>query len=271
MFTGCPMCSTLLQVSEEQLAAKRGMVRCGHCNEVFDASDHCHEDMQDALARPHRPLTGPPELTPQAPDTIDLDAQLTDEKPDDHAPAGEQEATSEHDSTASPDEPIPWERPAPNESTLSTTRGVFWGMALLGVLCVQVWHFEHDRLLSEPQWRAYFERAAQALSIDIPLFEDRSQLSIVDRALRPHPDRPDALRFHLTLHNVAPFRQSYPVVRLSLNDDQQRVLAQADIPPRDYLQTASINEGIAAQSSVELVIDVLTPDGSVDGFTFDLL
>ena len=36
----CPSCSSTLQVSQEQVDAKNGLVRCGHCNDIFDAIKH---------------------------------------------------------------------------------------------------------------------------------------------------------------------------------------------------------------------------------------
>lgn len=39
MLTSCPECRTTFRVGQEQLDAKRGLVRCGHCNAVFNAYD----------------------------------------------------------------------------------------------------------------------------------------------------------------------------------------------------------------------------------------
>ncbi|HYS63190.1 MAG TPA: MJ0042-type zinc finger domain-containing protein, partial [Paraburkholderia sp.] len=36
--TRCPFCETVFRLQPAQLALRRGLVRCGHCNEVFDAS-----------------------------------------------------------------------------------------------------------------------------------------------------------------------------------------------------------------------------------------
>jgi predicted Zn finger-like uncharacterized protein len=38
--TRCPHCETVFRVQDTQLARTRGLVRCGHCNEVFDASQN---------------------------------------------------------------------------------------------------------------------------------------------------------------------------------------------------------------------------------------
>jgi predicted Zn finger-like uncharacterized protein len=36
--TRCPFCETVFRLQAAQLSLRRGLVRCGHCNEVFDAS-----------------------------------------------------------------------------------------------------------------------------------------------------------------------------------------------------------------------------------------
>jgi predicted Zn finger-like uncharacterized protein len=36
--TRCPFCETVFRLQPAQLALRRGLVRCGHCHEVFDAS-----------------------------------------------------------------------------------------------------------------------------------------------------------------------------------------------------------------------------------------
>ncbi|PXW24418.1 zinc-ribbon and DUF3426 domain-containing protein [Paraburkholderia caballeronis] len=36
--TRCPFCETVFRIQPQQLAARHGLVRCGHCQEAFDAS-----------------------------------------------------------------------------------------------------------------------------------------------------------------------------------------------------------------------------------------
>jgi len=42
MYTQCPHCQTCFRISEAHLKAARGKVRCGSCQEVFDASGHLY-------------------------------------------------------------------------------------------------------------------------------------------------------------------------------------------------------------------------------------
>jgi len=44
LITACPKCDTQFVVTQEQLAAYKGKVRCGSCNHVFNAKDYVVED-----------------------------------------------------------------------------------------------------------------------------------------------------------------------------------------------------------------------------------
>lgn len=46
MLTRCPACQTVFRVSPEQLGARQGRVRCGHCLNAFDA---LHNGVEDTL------------------------------------------------------------------------------------------------------------------------------------------------------------------------------------------------------------------------------
>ena len=46
--TRCPFCETVFRLQPAQLALRRGLVRCGHCQEVFDASSGLYETAEGA-------------------------------------------------------------------------------------------------------------------------------------------------------------------------------------------------------------------------------
>jgi len=55
--TQCPHCDTVFQVSDEQLQAAQGRVRCGCCQGVFDAHAHPYEEQagENDAAAPREP------------------------------------------------------------------------------------------------------------------------------------------------------------------------------------------------------------------------
>jgi predicted Zn finger-like uncharacterized protein len=55
--TRCPFCETVFRLQPEQLSLRRGLVRCGHCQEVFDASSSLYETTDDAKFAASNPLS----------------------------------------------------------------------------------------------------------------------------------------------------------------------------------------------------------------------
>lgn len=59
MRTRCPSCQTVFRLGDEQLRARQGIVRCGHCFQPFNAIDH-------EVDRASAPLPAAPPLRPPA-------------------------------------------------------------------------------------------------------------------------------------------------------------------------------------------------------------
>lgn len=64
MLTACPECRTTFRISQEQLDAKRGLVRCGHCNAVFNAYDALLPEIKMPPAEPEAEAL--PQVAPAA-------------------------------------------------------------------------------------------------------------------------------------------------------------------------------------------------------------
>lgn len=63
MLTRCPACQTVFRLRPEQLHARRGEVRCGHCFHPFNAIEHALE----------LPANAPPAVPPTAPELFILE------------------------------------------------------------------------------------------------------------------------------------------------------------------------------------------------------
>ena len=66
MLTRCPACATHFRVTPEQLKARSGRVRCGECNEVFNALDTLIEEPVLAMMPPFRQPVPAPDV-PESP------------------------------------------------------------------------------------------------------------------------------------------------------------------------------------------------------------
>lgn len=68
LITSCPVCGTMFRVVPDQLKISEGWVRCGHCNEVFDASAHLIDEEAPAGAVAES-VAGRPEAQPAEADS----------------------------------------------------------------------------------------------------------------------------------------------------------------------------------------------------------
>lgn len=105
--TRCPSCATLFKVVPDQLRISGGWVRCGHCNQIFDATDHMAPDNgpppgADAPG-PQPAATPAPAQTPAAPVAASAAADAPAAPPRTAAPSAAPPAPS----------PAPARTPAP--------------------------------------------------------------------------------------------------------------------------------------------------------------
>lgn len=65
MQTRCPHCQTTFRVSEAQLNAAKGKVRCGKCQQVFNAREYIHPVAATPTVSPEAPKKSSPTPVPQ--------------------------------------------------------------------------------------------------------------------------------------------------------------------------------------------------------------
>ncbi|MFO7602638.1 MAG: DUF3426 domain-containing protein [Gammaproteobacteria bacterium] len=97
MQTRCPHCQTTFRVSQTQLDAAHGKVRCGNCQQVFNAREHISAPAETAPATPARPKSPPP-----APPQIDW-LQQGDKDTVEHINLGDNANADEGLATEEPD------------------------------------------------------------------------------------------------------------------------------------------------------------------------
>ncbi|WER45446.1 DUF3426 domain-containing protein [Cupriavidus sp. WKF15] len=67
LVTRCPACRTAFRLVADQLRLRQGLVRCGHCETVFDAREHLIEVPAPAASASSRPPQQAPEPVAAAP------------------------------------------------------------------------------------------------------------------------------------------------------------------------------------------------------------
>ncbi|MGB5260134.1 MAG: DUF3426 domain-containing protein [Gammaproteobacteria bacterium] len=256
MYTYCPNCSVVFEVSSAQLSCAAGKVRCGECRHVFMATKHLYNNLASARA---------------AMDAYEEDTgEAAAESPDDYVrlPDVEQEMEQEIPLIA------PHRQGGWDQHTFSF-REVFSGLSilvLLGLLGAQYVWFNRDTLAAHDIWRPWVGRLCTVLDCALPLRTDISQLAILNRDVRQHPVAENALLINASFENRADFVQPYPVFEITFADTSGKAVAARRFLPSEYLaDKALLARGLPAATPVQVVLEIMDPGDQAVSFQFGFL
>lgn len=255
LITRCPACETLFKVVPDQLRISEGWVRCGRCDEIFDASHHLVPSPQPEstpAAAPQGAAAPEPVAETRSPTSWPLDIDLASDLRGQHdalasAPLPEPDESSrewlaapaaqaEPDAHAALDAPEPGDPEEEPEAAVSepsflrdrharafwhrplmrATLGVLSVLLLLGLLGQVVLH-ERDRIAAfEPGLKPWL------LALCAPLKCSLSAPRRIDAIMIDSASfikvRGDAYRLNVTLKNSAMTALAVPAVELTLTD-----------------------------------------------------
>lgn len=286
MLTRCPNCETTFRVTPEQLKARHGKVRCGECQEVFDALETLIEAAPTvaapAIVEPPQPA---PEPEPGAP-ALNEEAAPAEEAGSIVEAEAEIEAGTEPPTMASVPEPQPASEPEPeteperpaasagSEQVAEPTPAEEWlqspealrprrrwpwalgSLAAVFLLALQtVMHFRTEIAVLHPDTKPLLTTACEAFGCTLLLPRKAELMSIETSDL--HPEAEGRLTLTAMLKNRAPFAQEHPHLELTLTDTADKALVRRVLPPAEYLPATERSPGFPAgkELPVELAID----------------
>jgi predicted Zn finger-like uncharacterized protein len=277
--TRCPACKTLFKVVPDQLRISEGWVRCGQCNEIFDASTELQGSEADA-AQPAS-IKPPETAAPAAQASAPVDLELADDHPITESLL--QEAVSS--SSAWPDgmanesgtqEVVPRAEAEPAAQELSFMRSakpvsrwhrplVRAGLVLISLLlclglALQLLVQERDRVAAvEPGLKPLIEEVCAFMECTVePL---RQIDSVVIDSSSFNKIRGDVYRLNFTLKNTATTELALPAIELSLTDVHDQPLLRRVFLP-DELGLKSDVLSAAAESQASLTLGIKTNGGA---------
>jgi predicted Zn finger-like uncharacterized protein len=256
VFTYCPNCSVVFEVSAAQLSCAAGKVRCGECRNVFMATRHLYNDLASARAAMDVDEDGAGEAVAEP---------LADYVP---LPDVEQQIEAEIPLVA-PRRERGWDQHA------FSLREVFNGLLILVLLVLlgtqYVW-FNRDTLAAHAVWRPWVDRVCNVLDCALPLRADISQLAIINRDVRQHPVAENALLINASFENRADFVQPYPVFEISFTDTSGNPVAARRFQPSEYLADKTLfARGLPAATPVQVVLEIMDPGDQAISFQFGFL
>ncbi len=264
--TQCPKCGTRFRVKPEQLAARRGQVRCGLCMTVFDASaalSGLPEASPPAATAPEVPTfhlehPDPDVMVPEPPRAIDAGVEQ------DYGPPPEQ---------LSFDDQILIEE----ERERRRRSARLWAVGAMLLLFVLVGHaayvYRSELATRFPGLKPHLVRLCEPLHCTVKLPQRPDVLAIEASDLQFVDDkRPSLIQLTATLRNHAGYDIGYPALDLVLTNSQEHTLARRIFLPREYLAPGhDPAAGVAASAEITVQLELDTGTLNPAGYRLNLL
>ena len=245
MITTCAACRTAFRVTQEQLAAREGRVRCGMCATVFDARKALKmEPEQAAAGHGEQPEDRPPQAEAVV---FSEPGQVASAAP--ALPPGQPE-------TFTPPETDPL-FPAAEPELVRHRAGWVAGNALVALaLMTQIaFHYRGEIALVFPELRPTLAELCASLACEVPLPRRAELISIESSDLQADPSNPSVIVLTAALRNRAAFAQSHPSLELTLTDSQDQALARRVLGVQDYLRrNTNVETGFTANSELPIKV-----------------
>ena len=278
--TQCPECGTRFNISQQQLEAYHGMVRCGRCQAVFNAVENLYDD----------------EPSPQLDLPIMRNEVPGQEPAETAAPPAEPAATAAEDATPAEaawpengtvpepqlqaEEQVEEEKPAgelPVEEEFLAVPGKKkrpawpWAVAasfLLLLLAAQAAYFFRVELAARlPGLKPALVSYCSLLDCQVMLPRDVDLMSIDSSDLEADPDHANVITLTATLRNHAAYAQAYPDLELTLNNTGDKPVARRTFHPAEYLRPGTDEKaGLGGRRELNVRLNLDTADLKPSGY-----
>lgn len=290
LITRCPACQTLFKVVPDQLRISEGWVRCGQCDEIFDASFH----LLQASPEMEMPAVRPEGLTAKYDETVSTETVTQSLAID--LNSDRQGSPDELPLVQEPEQALPDERadvthadfdgPEPERGAelidvsflLDKKADSFWhkpllratllmlSLALLLGLAGQIVFHERDRIVaSQPGLRPWLLALCGPLNCTLsPL---RRIESIVIDSASFTKIRGDSYRLNFTLKNTAGIALAVPAIELTLTDSlDQPAVRRVFLPTELGVQSDTLAAGSEWSASFAMAVKAGGPVDRIAGY-----
>ncbi len=297
--TRCPNCATAFRVSDAQLTAYQGKVRCGRCALVFNARENLLS--QPAIVHPREETAI--QLTPESHSTIEreiISSTLSDAEPahgveqleiaEDvhrHQDSGAETssitpALSEAEQQIGVIEAAKEKRDyrpilLPEDDALFAPlqrprHASVWVLgsvlAVLALVAQIVFAYRLTLAMEFPALQPQLSNLCEKLGCDMPLPRQADRLRLEWSELTYVPEHPTLIQLSATVRNLANYEQALPLLELTLTDNQERILARRVFKPQDYLAGNEKNRlTLPAHDEMHAFLQLETQDLKSTGYS----
>lgn len=273
MLTRCPHCQTHFRVTAEQLKIRQGRVRCGACQEVFDALDSLSDE---ALVTPTTSSLPETETRRSQDGTGEVREMMATVVTVESIPAAANEIIEVQPEAEGEPEPLPEPEqqpeqepePVPVPPVPATPRRWPWIVGILALLLIGAGQLAFilrtELAVVAPELRPALVAGCELLGCTLPRPLKPELVGIEASDLVPDGD---GLLLTATLMNRAPFEQDFPHLELTLTDTQDEALVRKVLLPADYLPAGQDpSQGFAARGEVSVKLALTTDNVPAVGY-----
>ena len=303
MLTRCPSCATHFRVTPEQLKARSGRVRCGECQNVFNALDSLIEEPvvmaapMAAVAVPPAPARCVPSGTfepvpealeehpasqsgtqeapiPEPPEATELQSVEPDAiEPVADEPVAEPLASAEPEVTeadataeaATEDWSSTFPEPPPTPRRWPWVIGSL--VALAAIVLQALLAFRVELVVLWPEGKPALVALCEFVDCEVGLPAKVGLMGIEASDLHPDSEHKGRLVLAATLKNRAPFAQQFPHLELTLTDTADQAIARKVLAPADYLpSSAPIADGMKPNADIPVAIGIDSGEIAASGY-----
>lgn len=285
--TQCPECGTCFKVSQEQLEVRHGLVRCGRCQAVFNATAHLRDDQpspQLDLPIMHEEVPAPSASTSEpAPEqrdeqesvgdaTIPMAVFLAEHESAAKAAAIEQEEAAKPATLAQQitltESALEHHLAVPKKKRKRRWPWIAGCLLLLTLMLAQAAYFFRIELAARlPGLKPALMSYCALLKCSIPLPRKIDLISIESSELEADPAHANVITLNAILRNHAPYAQAYPDLELTFTDTHDNLVGRRTFKPVDYLKPYdNESQGMPPNREVSVKLHLDTTDLKPTGY-----
>jgi predicted Zn finger-like uncharacterized protein len=286
--TACPHCDTRFKITQAQVEAHHGMVRCGHCLQAFDTHTNFAPDQLDLqLEMPILDKFAAPSKGQKGFQNAELQAPVSPD-PASQAPEFQSSDSKVRDSQFTRESPVAVLKPMtlaeqvvilPDDdgSEFQAKRRSWpWAIAaflLMLILVAQAaYWFRVDLAARLPVLKPALLNYCQILKCAMPLPQHTDLIDIESSELQADPANENHITLNTLLRNRAAYAQAFPNLELTLNDSQDQPVARHIFTPADYLPPSeSPALGLLSNHELGLKLHLDTANLKPSGYRLVLL
>jgi predicted Zn finger-like uncharacterized protein len=220
--TACPHCDTRFKITQAQVEAHHGMVRCGHCLQAFDTHTNFAPDQLDLQLE--MPILDKFVASPDSQEDFPENLQ-------DAVFKVLQPMTLAEQVVILPDDD--------GSEFQAKRRSWPWAIAaflLILILVAQATYWFRVELAARlPVLKPALLSYCKILKCGVPLPQHTDLIDIESSELQADPANENHITLNTLLRNRAAYAQAFPNLELTLNDSQDQPVARHIFTPADYL------------------------------------